>query len=227
MGFFTNITGGEHMQHLATIELIGTFSSTSGQTLSATGGVYIGNIFNQGYDVVHMFFDNIGSSADTDPRFYLLYGTPNGSTQNGAVNTVVGYLNSARQNGTTLDSSDTYHVGCNSGPDQDGGTHNFSYTNQNHYDMTPLGADQAISSWETVVHVPQTSQLSYNNEIMLYSHGLHGHTTTAMGPFQSSAKSAKSGGFNNVCNGFFFQTASGTWTEGKIRVYGRQDEDPS
>ena len=220
--------------HITTINFdVSPYTSTVAGTANAGGDVNICNIFSASdeisgrpayagyYDQTHgftryeLYFDGVSHSADSEFRCKMITGTNSGTGDE----LLPGYISHSTPSGLSVTSS-TWHVGIQSGPDQDGNSHNSSYTTNAWYSIKPA-ADQSAQS--DVVLRLKIGTNQGGRYIWGYANGGHDHTDTATGPYQSHGKYSVDLN-STVVNGLFLQASGGNFDSGQVRIYGRRGD---
>jgi len=197
--------------HITTINLnANPYTGSAGGTANQGGDLYISNLHS--YSYLELYFDECTTSADAEWRMKICYGTNSSSS-------VVGNLSHTLPSGISI-ATDNWYVGTRSGPDQDNGYHTSNYTNQNHWKFMPSKDLNALGDAIMRINLTVKKHSSTTQKrIYGYMNGQHAHTTTAMGPYESSGIAL---GNYTTFNGFLIQPNAGNWDSGKIRIYGRR-----
>jgi len=205
------------LNHVTTINLnANPYTGTAGGTANVGGDVIIHNL-HTGYDHYVIYFDEVAISADSEWRMKLITGT------NSSGNDARGFLSHTGLSGMSNPSGNWYQ-GVRSGPDQDGATHTSSSTNTNRWMFSP--ARDLLALGDSVLQINVASKKTgtsgqVGRRIYAHAYGTHPHTTTALGPYESSGTFQSN---QPTFNGLHFQCSAGIWDSGKIRVYGRRSD---
>ncbi len=219
--------------HITTINMdVQPYVGSAGGTIAEGGDIFIHNLggayiraaSGEGplYQQFIIYFDSVTASADTELRVKVISGTNTSSS------TTRGFCSNALLTGTSLETGNWYQ-GVQSGPDQDGGTHNSNSTTINRWMFRPPGDLLALGDIVMRVNVESKKAAGPNTwgQIVYgYCNGSHQHTDTAAGPYHTHGKLQGGGTGGSITNffGFLFQVSAGTWNGGRIRVYGRRND---
>ena len=199
--------------HITTINLnANPYTSTAGGTANQGGDVFISNLAAYGH--LEIYFDEVTTSVDAEWRMKVTTGTNSNSS-------VAGHLSHGTPTGLTLVTANWY-CGTRSGPDQDGATHSFNYTNLAWWRFMP--SKDLVALGDVIVRL-NTQTKKYNSagtpgkRIYGYVNGMHPQNSTALGPYEGAGVLI---GDQATFNGILIQPNGGNWDSGKIRVYGRR-----